>query len=623
MSVLLVILLVSLSVYSATPSQLQNCDDVNKIFPGVFRLQDGSSLGKCAFNGQQCCNQVIISLVDQGLRSLVESDQLNFTSHLAGVQTAIDNMRNKTSEIITDLLNDVVRPLLLSAVPSPPSSFITVVDSVIMDIEMALNSQQVDLKVTISNYFSAAALHYFDEALKSQPLLRSVRLSDSQKKCGSQVFFNHIYSNTDSAAKLIDLLQNISMAVGMIRQLPPLFDELLQKAVAFRFSDTCLDIFTSNYLCPICHNQPFMCPGRCTEIVTGCISPLHQAIVQLDISIKLILSIVRSLIGASDSVTDAVTISRISVFYNDLVEKLKTRDFLDLGFILQVVRVCNINIFSFGKRSLSEMEYPVVNKRAIEIPNVGLNETLLKTLEQQFSSLGGDKIADATESFCSPDFTVEFLGIKIQITKPNGMCSHGVCNVGYYNSTFEKKDIADQCFNPAGQFDYDQLINQAKNQTYVLTELFSTANIPESVFSVFLPNETFPTTEFLNSSAPSKPTIVPITTCIPTTSTPITTATVTTSTTIPTPTGPCPANIEGKVKYKKNKKRVKFTFLADNPDATFKCQLDDQDPEPCTSPMIWIKEFDEGRHPATLYTSCIGTGGNTVTSVQSFYFRVR
>ena len=40
------------------------------------------------------------------------------------------------------------------------------------------------------------------------------------------------------------------------------------------------------------------------------------------------------------------------------------------------------------------MEYPVVNKRAIEIPNVGLNETLLKTLEQQFSSLGGDKIAD-------------------------------------------------------------------------------------------------------------------------------------------------------------------------------------------------------------------------------------
>ena len=46
-------------------------------------------------------------------------------------------------------------------------------------------------------------------------------------------------------------------------------------------------------------------------------------------------------------------------------------------------------------------------------------------------------------------------------------------------------------------------------------------------------------------------------------------------------TGPCPANMEGKVKYKKNKKRVKFTFSADNPDATFKCQLDDQDPEPC------------------------------------------
>ena len=43
MSVLRVVLLaVSLSVHSAT-SQLQNCDDVNKIIPGVFSLQDGEN----------------------------------------------------------------------------------------------------------------------------------------------------------------------------------------------------------------------------------------------------------------------------------------------------------------------------------------------------------------------------------------------------------------------------------------------------------------------------------------------------------------------------------------------------------------------------------------------------
>jgi len=32
-----------------------------------------------------------------------------------------------------------------------------------------------------------------------------------------------------------------------------------------------------------------MCPGRCAEIVTGCVSPLNQAIVQLDTSINLVL----------------------------------------------------------------------------------------------------------------------------------------------------------------------------------------------------------------------------------------------------------------------------------------------------------------------------------------------
>ena len=38
--------------------------------------------------------------------------------------------------------------------------------------------------------------------------------------------------------------------------------------------------------------------------------------------------------------------------------------------------------------------YPVVTKRSLEIPNVGINETFLRTLEKQLSSLGGDEIAD-------------------------------------------------------------------------------------------------------------------------------------------------------------------------------------------------------------------------------------
>ena len=50
-----------------------------------------------------------------------------------------------------------------------------------------------------------------------------------------------------------------------------------------------MDVFSSNFLCPLCRNQPLMCPGRCKEIITGCASPLNQAIVQLDASFRLIL----------------------------------------------------------------------------------------------------------------------------------------------------------------------------------------------------------------------------------------------------------------------------------------------------------------------------------------------
>ena len=149
----------------------------------------------------------------------------------------------------------------------------------------------------------------------------------------------------------------------------------------------------------------------------------------------------------------------------------------------------------------------------------------------------------ATTAFCSPDFSVDFLGSKFQVTEFNGMCSYGLCNVGYYNNTFEKQDVADQCFNPAGQFDHDQLINQAKNQTYVLTELFSTTEIPKSLFSLFLPGETLPTTEFLKAPAPAKPTIKPATTCIAPTSSTAIEPSVTSTSDIPTTTSTSTSDI--------------------------------------------------------------------------------
>ena len=97
-------------------------------------------------------------------------------------------------------------------------------------------------------------------------------------------------------------------------------------------------------------------------------------------------------------------------------------------------------------------------------------------------------------------------GFDIKLVAENGMCSYGVGNVGTYNSTFTKRNVIDQAYdNPAGYYNYTELISQAKGQTYVLTRLLGNTDISESVFLVFLPNETLPTTDFLSAPPPADP----------------------------------------------------------------------------------------------------------------------
>ena len=109
--------------------------------------------------------------------------------------------------------------------------------------------------------------------------------------------------------------------------------------------------------------------------------------------------------------------------------------------------------------------------------------------------------------FCSPGNRIEVSGFSLSITSPNGMCSYGIGNVGTYNSSFISTEIADQVFNnPAGRFDYEQLVEQAMGQTYIVSDLFvEDSGIPESEFSTYLPNDTMPTTEFLSAPPPTAP----------------------------------------------------------------------------------------------------------------------
>ena len=52
----------------------------------------------------------------------------------------------------------------------------------------------------------------------------------------------------------------------------------------FNLSQTCNYIWTSQYACPLCAgNNTRLCLGTCNEVLIGCLSPLNQAIVQLNV----------------------------------------------------------------------------------------------------------------------------------------------------------------------------------------------------------------------------------------------------------------------------------------------------------------------------------------------------
>ena len=69
----------------------------------------------------------------------------------------------------------------------------------------------------------------------------------------------------------------------------------VQSAVEnFTLSQTCTDIWTSQYACPLCAgNSTPLCLGTCNEVLIGCLSPLNQAIVQLNIFRELVIGMYR------------------------------------------------------------------------------------------------------------------------------------------------------------------------------------------------------------------------------------------------------------------------------------------------------------------------------------------
>ena len=124
--------------------------------------------------------------------------------------------------IIADITEDVIRPLLLSAVPSDEIStgFNASVNARIRDIINALNGRNVNLTRTLFDYFVAISRVYFDDAVDSLNAVSGINLTldINQTNCGEQAVFRRIYTNADATAELVELFQNISQAVRIIKQ---------------------------------------------------------------------------------------------------------------------------------------------------------------------------------------------------------------------------------------------------------------------------------------------------------------------------------------------------------------------------------------------------------------------
>ena len=110
--------------------------------------------------------------------------------------------------------------MLRSAVPFDEitSAFNGSLDNTLLDVINALNGSNVNLTRTLFNYFMAVSRVYFDEAVGAIPINLNLNLTIDQADCGVQAVFRHIYTNADATAELVELFQNISQAVRIIKQ---------------------------------------------------------------------------------------------------------------------------------------------------------------------------------------------------------------------------------------------------------------------------------------------------------------------------------------------------------------------------------------------------------------------
>ena len=92
---------------------------------------------------------------------------------------------------------------------------------------------------------------------------------------------------------------------------------------------------------------------------------------------------------------------------------------------------------------------------------------------------------------------------SVMANGPDTNCTFGVDSVSPYMSTFDRLEISDQEDNPAGTFNLAQLREQARPQTYAVTDLLTNRSDIMMLYENVLPGRDIPNLDFLTAPTPT------------------------------------------------------------------------------------------------------------------------
>ncbi|XP_065902972.1 uncharacterized protein [Dysidea avara] len=447
-----------------------------------------TSLRVCSLMEDQCCTQENEDMLGM---SLSQAIQYNHTlgSEVHNMQDRVIQLYNDMTELREDLIVNVIKPLMINTVDRSlvidysnlDNVLQTTINAITIILSGNFSADSVNLNEALTNFFrNGISRFYFDLYFHTQ--------HEQAVACGTHVIFSELFPlvEQDRMTVLAGNLQQIGDIFQVVQRFVMAVSTVQTALESFTLSQTCTNIWTEQYACPLCHGDATpLCLGTCNEVLIGCLSPLNQAITQLNIFKDFAVAGVQSMLTGIPLVS--VNINSIRSDYVSILQTSNNYDETDL--IEVVVERCPI---STGKRSTDHDGHKKRQSgQANRLPDVMINSIIVtKIVNTTLPTLMNVSLASDRAYLCA------FL--------------HS--NASTCTSNFDLLDVDDQANNPAGMFSTMMLRAQAGQQPYVVTDFLDMDDRNMALFTSLLPNHPIPDTSFLMETTSPSATTIPTST---------------------------------------------------------------------------------------------------------------